>query len=616
MGPVRRLAARFSHLKLRVRLFLFFGLLITLPMGVMTGQLMEIYSRDMVEGASRQLQAATDQIAQGVSEQLGAVEEASSQMMLDRELTEFFSDSTRTDSELYLKSNQVTQTVGRYLRQDVVDVALLYTSRQVYGALTTTDSNKLTASAFEDSPLYRQAVEAQYAMVWVPTYDLADMFQLSYLKRRDSTLGYRYVFSAVRQMNFAYMDSRLLRMLPTEAERPILLVNIQTRALAEMIGDHIGYQGARYWVLTPQGGLVYDSAGTQPGQADKALSALAGAPAGFRTVELAGHQSVTCVSTIASTGWKLVTAVPLEEVVGSTVRDTRRVALSWLAALLLAALAAAYWVSRSLTRPIHSLVEAVGRVSGGDLSVQVPLPAETELLTLSRAFNDMTSHVQALIHENYEIHLRETEAQLMALNLQLNPHFLYNTLNIMSLTALEHGDQEVVDMISALSGMLQYALKDEREQVRLQEEMGWMNNYLSIMEVRYEGMFRVEVQAAPELYDYLVPKLILQPLVENCFKHGQIGAQPGGLIAVRAELQGETLRLYVEDNGRGMDVEQVAGQLGERESGRHVGLNNVYRRLRLVYGEGFGVQLMDRPGGGSVVALSMGARRAESASFR
>ena len=291
------------------------------------------------------------------------------------------------------------------------------------------------------------------------------------------------------------------------------------------------------------------------------------------------------------------------EVVGRVTRSAFQLLLLWLAALLAVTVALAYLVTRGVTKPIATMTGAVRKVSGGDFSVRIEQPTEPEFWELTNAFNQMGGEIERLIDENYVIHLKETQAQLMALNLQLHPHFLYNTLNIMNLIALENDQDELSQMIAALSQMLQYALKHEEGLSRLEDELRWLDNYLTIMNVRFEGMFRMTYDVAEEARAFGVPKLILQPIVENCFAHGHIGARPGGHIHLSARLVGDAVHIAVEDNGDGMDVVRVLREMRMPNPQHHIGLSNAYQRMQLNYGRQADIRLASLTPSGSRVTL-------------
>lgn len=167
-------------------------------------------------------------------------------------------------------------------------------------------------------------------------------------------------------------------------------------------------------------------------------------------------------------------------------------------------------------------------VGGGDFQKQVDVETNDEFGILLQRFNKMNDRIRLLVIENYEIKLKEQEAEILALSMQMNPHFLYNTLNVMNWTAIENNQKELSKMLVSLSNMLHYTSRKDWSAVHLSEEIKWMNNYFYIMSVRFEDKFTVHYAIEPELYEYKMPRLLFQPFVENAIMHGFDQTEAGG----------------------------------------------------------------------------------------
>ena len=208
-----------------------------------------------------------------------------------------------------------------------------------------------------------------------------------------------------------------------------------------------------------------------------------------------------------------------------------------------------------------------------------------------------------LIHENYEISLREKETQLMALTMQINPHFLYNTLNTINMLAIQNDDDETAELIVSLSEMLQYTCKDSSDQAPLSAEISWVSNYLFLMSKRYNGLFRTVLDIDEDLMDCRIPKFILQPLVENSILHGFSDMQKEGVLTLAISKSENSLCIEVRDNGIGMDEEQLKKYIHAICVDGHVGISNVHRRLSLIYGENYKIHVVSAPGEGTSIKI-------------
>jgi two-component system sensor histidine kinase YesM len=601
---LRGVYGRLRRLPLRARLFFFISVLLVFAVCFLSFRVMGLYQRDMVQSTGEQTLSSLRQTAQRINQKLATISDALDQITMDSDLTDFFIEKqTGKDlqlRDLYLNVKWLGNTIGRYLRQEGIDTYLFYTEPYLFGGLVSTQGPAVTPAAFEASRVYETAVQANYSTVWLPVYSLESAFDLPSFSNPDRLQGSQNIFSAVRQLNFMYYKNSILRMMPASAQRPILMVNFKEAILKDWIGDNIGYDRVRYRLLSSDRKAFYDSA---PGT-EEALPALyTDAQDGVAIYGEGAQSRMAFISPIPVASWYLACDIPLSDVVGNTTRNAFGLLLWWIALLLIVSLVLAYLVARGVTKPIGEMTRAVKKVAAGDFSVRMKVPQEKEFWELTTAFNQMGGEIDRLIYENYAIKLKETQSQLIALNLQLNPHFLYNTLNVMNLISLENGQRELSQMIGALSRMLQYALKQTDGLVSLSEELEWLKNYLTIMEGRFDGMFEVAYDVEEAAYSFQVPKLILQPIVENCFVHGHIGSQPGGRITLSVGLHGQELHLSVEDNGEGMDVTRVLQEMRQPAIDRHIGLSNAYQRMKLIYGKEADIHLSALPSGGSRVTL-------------
>jgi two-component system sensor histidine kinase YesM len=215
----------------------------------------------------------------------------------------------------------------------------------------------------------------------------------------------------------------------------------------------------------------------------------------------------------------------------------------------------------------------------------------------------MNDRIQELINENYEVKLREKEAELMALNLQLNHHFLYNTLNVINWMALDEGQESISKMIGSLSVMLQYAVRNKEELIAFQDDLTWLKSYIHIMENRYLGKFKVEYELEDIPLNAKTPKMFMQPFVENAIIHGFAYKSEGGCIRISGKIVEETLIFTIRDNGLGMDEGTVKAIL--QGSTKGVGIMNVQTRVKLLFGESYGVSIQSWPERVSKITITL-----------
>ncbi|MEX1028789.1 MAG: histidine kinase [Paenibacillaceae bacterium] len=278
--------------------------------------------------------------------------------------------------------------------------------------------------------------------------------------------------------------------------------------------------------------------------------------------------------------------------------------ISCLVSVILMAVIVSLFSGR-LLQPLQELVKAMRQLRKGNLQVEISKTSNDEFSFLAESFNAMVANIQSLIQEVYESKLSEKEAELKALQAQLNPHFLYNALNsIYWKIILLYDDAETASLVTSLSELLRYSLASVSTLSTLQDELAQIRNYITIQEARHgEGLY-VSIEAEDELANCRMQRLLLQPLVENVFVHAFRDKTHNKRLSIRAFRSGTEMHIEIEDNGCGMDSDtihnimedqSVYDRQRERES---IGVHNVIRRIYLVHGgHPYGLEIQRLPQG-------------------
>ncbi len=271
----------------------------------------------------------------------------------------------------------------------------------------------------------------------------------------------------------------------------------------------------------------------------------------------------------------------------------------------------AWLLSRHLSQPVQTLSHAMGEVERGDFSVQIQSSREDELGKLSNSFNRMVAEYQANLNRSIKRQKELNETQLRMMQAQLNPHFLYNTLDTMKWLGVAHHVPQVAALATDLSTILRASISQD-EMVTLAQELELVERYTAIQSIRFEDRFTCEIEVAEEFQSCLVPKLVLQPLVENAILHG-VSDLREGYIKLWAERQEEKLVISVSDNGCGMSMEMVEklNSLDKRIMGGHLGLYNVDSIIRLHFGDTYGITARSVFGEGSCVSVCLPVMKME-----
>jgi two-component system sensor histidine kinase YesM len=272
-------------------------------------------------------------------------------------------------------------------------------------------------------------------------------------------------------------------------------------------------------------------------------------------------------------------------------------------------------------RRLNILIIRMDKFDEKDIQLHEPVGGKDELARIEKHLFKMQKRIQTLIQEEYTAKMQVMSAHQQALIACINPHFLYNTLNTISAMACVEGADSISEMIGALSSMFRYSSDISRQNVTLKDELGNISDYLYIQSIRYQNAFTYRVDISETLYDYQVPKLILQPLIENAFKHGfknRMTEREGDRqIHVSAVKNGDDLIISIEDNGKGITQEKLSvirEQIEESEAkmraavwnNKSIGLLNVHHRIRLQYGGDYGLQIISEgEGKGACVSVRM-----------
>ncbi|MCR5508864.1 MAG: sensor histidine kinase [Lachnospiraceae bacterium] len=276
-----------------------------------------------------------------------------------------------------------------------------------------------------------------------------------------------------------------------------------------------------------------------------------------------------------------------------------------------------YAISQSITKPVRELSKITEKVSRGDLSVRSEIDIGSEIGILSTSFNEMIDRLSHLLNQVRIEQESLRKAELELLQAQINPHFLYNTLDTIVWLAEANDQTRVVSMVGSLSKFFRTSLGQGKDEVTVRDELDHVRSYLEIQQVRYQDILDYSIEVPQELYDSPIPKITLQPLVENALYHGIKNKRGMGKIRITGKSENKCIYLYIEDNGIGMTEERLKlisnrintdiSENGQPEkggvSGELFGLSNVNERIKLKYGQRYGIHIDSTYGEGTTVTI-------------
>lgn len=279
-----------------------------------------------------------------------------------------------------------------------------------------------------------------------------------------------------------------------------------------------------------------------------------------------------------------------------------------------------FWYTHQLTAPVNRIIAQMKGIQNGNLDVSLQDEKVPEFSQIVSGLNEMIEKLKIHIDQTYHAHIKQKEAELNVLKMQINPHVLYNMLEIINMTAIEQDDYKVSSMVVSLGSQFKYMLSNDRDFVPLREEIEIVNHYFLFVQIRYDDRIRLNIKVEEPLKDLLVTKFILQPLVENSVKHGYDNCAvppPNMDININIMLFGEEyLIIDVFDNGKGMEKDQlemlqkhISDAQGDSPM-NSIGLKNVCERLRFFYGARFSAEINSFPGLGTKIHLKIPLKEA------
>ncbi|MFK9091846.1 sensor histidine kinase [Bacillus salipaludis] len=318
---------------------------------------------------------------------------------------------------------------------------------------------------------------------------------------------------------------------------------------------------------------------------------------------LASKGEYTYVSVIPDKGWQKL----------SIVRGTM-----WIVIILLLSIAIliSYSFMRNYSRRINNIVSTIRQVEKGNLEARIPESKhEDELSRIAVNINSMLNELNHNIEQFYVLTMKQQQAELKALQAQIDPHFLFNTLEAIRMVAVVEGSKTSSKMIFHLAKLFRYSL-ESKDMVPLYVEIENVKQYIKLLQLKFPDKLQVHLDIPSNVEQTIVQKLILQPIIENYFIHGFKKDQPDNELFIRAAALGDKIEIRVEDNGKGMTEEELTNIVHHinREDGeemKSIGLRNIHQRLKLKYGNQFGISLQSVHDQGMIVTLTIPVRRAK-----
>ena len=432
-------------------------------------------------------------------------------------------------------------------------------------------------------------------------------FSTPHVQNLFDDLSYRY--------HWVISLSRLVDL--TEEGQPsegILLVDMNYSTIERMMDDVNADSGTRYFYLCDGNGeLIYHPRQMQvlSGVLAENNKVAASYDDGVHSEVFLGERREIVVDTVSYTGWKLVSVMPASYF-ALGLNSTRTLAFLVAALVLLAVLLVNRFVAERVSEPLTRLNESICRLeTGRGVHPHIYIGGSTEVEHLGRTLKTYMEQIQKLMRDIVVEQEEKRKSELDALQSQINPHFLYNTLDSIIWMIEGESYREAVFMISELASLFRISLSRGKTIIRLEDELHHAKNYMNIQKVRFKNAFTVRYEIDPKVKQYCTVKLIVQPILENAIYYGVKDMEDEGEIIVRAGFEEGGIKITVEDNGYGIPASELSQLLVDtgraRGHGSGVGLINVHSRIRLRFGARYGLQIESEPDEGTRVTIHLPA---------
>lgn len=451
---------------------------------------------------------------------------------------------------------------------------------------------------FRESGMYRPALDTGTHQYWLATEPAGSAASDKLATARRHAVERMPVFRLIKQLNVSVVINDTITVMPLSKQRPVLVIDLNPDVYDQAFQNALPTPGSSFLVTDERGRPVAGSGLLSYGAfLDLPFLTDVNWTPGTCTsgsYMINDRQYLVLSSTSAANGWVTSIMVPLDELTRSAKDNLLWVLTVVIVSTLVMLLVIFFFVSRT-TQPVSRIarmVEDIGLTQGA-IAQRANL-SETDRISMS--ITAMNRLIEKLMTENSEIRRREQDATILSLEMQINPHFLYNSLNKIYLSLHNAGQHELAESVLSLSNVLRYSIDSKEHVVFLYNDLNQLSSYIAAIKNEREGAFSVYYDIDAAMYESIVPKMMLQPFVENSIMHGFKNRTHGCVIRIEGHVEGDTAVYAVEDNGEGIPPDKLHILTDGGVEG-HIGCANVNRRIKLLYGERYGITVTSNQSG-------------------
>lgn len=581
------MAGSLRNMRLKSKLIVSFVLLIVISTSIIGWIFFLILKETIVNEVGQSVQEVLKQTMQNIDYKLKDIDELYVNIVSNKELQIIMESDASTDSVRANYEKIFYETVYPSIfggRSEQIQSVSFFGPYGLNLFVNTSYANR-TREEIEQTAIYQQSYAAKGKPLWL--FANKDIFS-----NRDS--GPKVIYNARKTLGLLALK-----------DWGLMLIGVRESFIFDSFKNILTDMKAITYMVDENGFIIShvnkDQVSTK---ADPDVwRMITGSSNGSSLIMLQGTMYSVHYFTSQYTGWKLVTMIP-QSIVYKHIELAKGTIVMIILITVALSILLSVFISSSITRPLMKLIRHIKKVRDGDIHTKVHLGTQEEFGEISESFNEMTEEIGTLIHKVRDDEKKIREAELRALQSQINPHILYNTMDsIYWMTKTKEYD-EIAEMTTAFAQFFRLILNKGSEMTTIAKELETIEHYLTIQKLQFKNKFEYAIEADPHVLEEACIKLILQPLVENALLHGiKPLKNKRGTIKIVAKREGQFILLEVIDNGIGMDLEQIEALLEPPSQNGGYGIYNINERIHLAYGEGYGLHFASRRDEGSHIQI-------------
>ncbi|KIL34203.1 histidine kinase [Cohnella kolymensis] len=589
---MRGMTERWANMTLRQKLILAFACFIVVPFFIIGGTLSWLYVKSNQSMLLDAAIANNRQIVKNIDTSLNPLLQLSMLPVQNHTLFQIMQKDYESVSYPFYEKQQDFDTVGSIIRNSIMPYSELISSAIIYQS-----TNQLIIGRSNDDYMNHRYLEnGFYNETYVREIIRNNGIYVPVGIHDEKLMSFKP--APVVSMGRAVIDPF------TKETLGFILFNIGVERLQMLWSDIHFTDNTRFYLFDQNSNVIYSTNGTEIGKPAADVLGSSVQLVDGHSEQLQEDEDHYFISSDSSlTGWKTVTVMPKNELFGFVNTIVRTIAIS-LFILLGLSIVTSIYIATSITKPLLQLERRMKLVSQGNLDVSFEA-GHGEIGRISVTIDRMLQEIRSLIRTIYHEEQEKRQMEILALQSQIRPHFMYNTLNAIKWMAKMQGAAGIEEALTAFSSVIRFTARTQTDYVTVREEIEFIKSYTKILDIRYFNKFDVTYDIDPGVWEYQILKFMLQPLVENAIFHGFDEIPYKGKLEIRIRQEAGHLVMTVADNGRGMSAEQSEA-LTQNEAGEHlnsIGLNNIRRRIELFFGPGYGLTIQSEENAGTTAVI-------------